>query len=122
MQRKVTIAIDETVYEGLTRIVGRGRSSRFIEDLVRPHVLGSRLEASYRERAGDAARERDATEWIDGLTGDMVRQTLRRAVRQRGSAPRKLGRQISARFAGAGLTEPLPEWRDHRVEPTDLGQ
>ena len=57
------------------RIVGRGRISRFIEDLVRPHVLGSHLEAGYREMADDVARERDASEWINGLTRDMTRET-----------------------------------------------
>ena len=51
-----------------------------------------------------------------------VREILRRAVRQQASEPRKLGAQISARFAGTGLTEPLPELRDHRIEPMDLGQ
>ncbi len=75
MQRKLTITVDEAVYEGLARIVGRGRISRFIEDLVRPHVLGSHLEAGYREMAGDVARERDAAEWVNGLAGDMTRET-----------------------------------------------
>ena len=60
MQRKLTITVDEAVYEGLARIVGRGRISRFIEDLVRPHVLGARLEDGYRAMAADLERERDA--------------------------------------------------------------
>ena len=74
MQRKLTITVDEAVYEGLSRIVGRGRISRFIEDLVRPHVLGEHLEAGYRAMAADTERERDAAEWINGLAGDMVRE------------------------------------------------
>ena len=75
MQRKLTITVDEAVYEGLVRIVGRGRISRFIEDLVRPHVMGEQLEDGYRAMAADAGRERDASEWINGLTGDMARET-----------------------------------------------
>lgn len=75
MQRKLTITVDEAVYEGLARIVGRGRISRFIEDLVRPHVLGEHIEEGYRAMAADADRERDAVEWINGLAGDMVRET-----------------------------------------------
>lgn len=75
MQRKLTITVDEAVYEGLARIVGRGRISRFIEDLVRPHVLGEHIEEGYRAMAADAERERDAVEWINGLAGDMVRET-----------------------------------------------
>ena len=51
-----------------------------------------------------------------------VREILRRAVRELAPAPRKLGAQISARFAGAGLTEALPELRDQRIEPMDVGQ
>nr|NIO71365.1 addiction module antitoxin [Anaerolineae bacterium] len=38
MQKKLTITIDEQVYEGLHAVIGRGRISRFIEDLVRPYV------------------------------------------------------------------------------------
>lgn len=75
MQRKLTITVDEAVYEGLARIVGRGRISRFIEDLVRPHVLGARLEDGYRAMAADLERERDASEWINRLTGDLARET-----------------------------------------------
>ncbi len=51
-----------------------------------------------------------------------VREILRRAVRQPAAVPRKLGSQISARFAGVGLKEPLPEVRGHRIDPMDLGQ
>ncbi len=51
-----------------------------------------------------------------------VREILRRAVRQPVAVPRKLGSQISARFAGVGLKEPLPEVRGHRIDPMDLGQ
>ena len=38
MQKKLTITIDEDVYAGLYRVVGRGKISKFIESLVRPHV------------------------------------------------------------------------------------
>ena len=39
MQKKLTITIDEDVYAGLYRVVGRRKISRFIESLVRPHVV-----------------------------------------------------------------------------------
>ena len=39
MQRKLTITIDEAVYEGLYRKVGPRKIARFIEEIVRPHVL-----------------------------------------------------------------------------------
>ncbi len=38
MQKKLTITIDEEVYKGLHAVIGRGRISRFLEDLARPHV------------------------------------------------------------------------------------
>ena len=55
MHRKLTITIDDDVYQGLHQTVGRGRISRFIEDLVRPHVTSdSALEAAYHAMAADA--------------------------------------------------------------------
>ena len=68
MHKKLTIAVDEIVYDGLNRIIGRGRISQFIEDLVRPHVPGTEIEEGYRAMAADAAREREAAEWIDALS------------------------------------------------------
>ena len=38
MRKKLTITIDEDVYAGLYRVVGRRKISKFIESLVRPHV------------------------------------------------------------------------------------
>ena len=71
MQKKLTITVDEKVYEGLYAVVGRRRISRFIEDLVRPHVLFPDLEAAYREMAQDEERETEALEWAEAMIGDM---------------------------------------------------
>ena len=68
--KKLTITIDEKVYEGLYRRVGRRRISRFLENLARPHVIGEDLEAAYRSMAADELREREATEWSENLVGD----------------------------------------------------
>ena len=65
MQRKLTITVDEQVYDGLHRVVARGRISQFIEALVRPHVMGAEMEESYRLMAQDAEREAEAQEWIE---------------------------------------------------------
>ncbi|OYV96518.1 MAG: addiction module antitoxin [Planctomycetia bacterium 21-64-5] len=75
MQRKLTITIDQRVYEGLHAVVGRRRISGFIESLVRPHVVGKDLEAGYREMARDEAREAEADEWAEGLVGDVADET-----------------------------------------------
>ncbi len=75
MQKKLTITIDEEVYKGLHAVIGRGRISRFLEDLARPHVVSRDLEAAYREMAGDEAREAEADEWAEGLIGDVADDT-----------------------------------------------
>lgn len=74
MNRKLTITVSEAVDEGLHRIIGRGRISRFIEKLVRPHVVPQDIEASYQEMAGDRAREQEALEWSEELIADSSRR------------------------------------------------
>jgi len=71
MAKKLTISVDDDVYDGLHRVVGRGRISRFLEDLARPHVLNSDLEAGYRQMAADESREAEALEWCEGLIRDI---------------------------------------------------
>ncbi len=75
MQKKLTITIDEEVYKGLHAVIGRGRISRFLEDLARPHVVSRELEAAYQEMAGDEVREAEAEEWAEGLIGDVADAT-----------------------------------------------
>ena len=72
MHRKMTITLDEAVYEGLYRTVGKRRMSQFIEDLVRPHVLGDALDEGYRQMAADDAREVEAQDWCNGLANDLA--------------------------------------------------
>ena len=67
MQKKLTITVDETVYRGLYERVGAGRISRFIEDLVRPHVLPRALDDAYAAIARNEERETEALEWSEGL-------------------------------------------------------
>jgi predicted CopG family antitoxin len=73
--KKLTITIDDEVYEGLYRRVGRRRISRFLESLARPHVLSQDLEAAYRAMAADEVREREATEWSESLVSDVADDT-----------------------------------------------
>jgi hypothetical protein len=75
MQKKLTLTIDEEVYEGLRRVIGQRRISRFIEDLVRPHVLKKDLYNAYREMASDAARETEALDWAEATCGDVSDET-----------------------------------------------
>jgi hypothetical protein len=71
MQKKLTITIDEKVYAGLYAVIGRRRISRFIEDLVRPHVIHRDLEAAYQRMAQDEEREAEALEWAEATLGDV---------------------------------------------------
>ena len=71
MQKKLTLTIDEQVYEGLRKVNGPRRISRFIEDLVRPHVVRKGLREAYREMAADRAREAEALDWAEGTCGDL---------------------------------------------------
>jgi predicted CopG family antitoxin len=72
MQKKLTITVDEEVYDGLYRTVGPRRISQFIEDLVRPHVLTPDLSDAYAQMAADEAREAEAEEWSEALLSDLL--------------------------------------------------
>ncbi len=72
MHKRMTITLDEAVYDGLYRTVGKRRMSQFIEDLLKPHVLDTALDAGYRAMAADAEREAEAQAWINGLVADLA--------------------------------------------------
>ena len=59
------------MYEGLQKVIGRRRISRFIEDLLRPHVLGQDLEAAYQQMAQDEEREAEALVWAEATVSDV---------------------------------------------------
>ena len=67
----MTITLDESVYDGLYRTIGKRQMSQFIEDLVRPYVVSEALDAGYQAMANDSLREKDASEWINALNKDM---------------------------------------------------
>jgi predicted CopG family antitoxin len=75
MHKKMTISLDEAVYEGLYRMIGKRKISQFIEDLVRPHVLDTSLDDGYKAMATDAIREAEASEWCNAIAGDMANAT-----------------------------------------------
>lgn len=70
MQKKLTISIDEQVYNGLYAVVGKGAISQFIEDLLRPYVVEDQLDAAYKRMAEDQERETEALAWSEALIGD----------------------------------------------------
>ena len=74
MHKKMTITLDEAVYEGLWRTIGKRKMSQFIEDLLRPHVLGNSLDVGYKAMAQDHGREAEAIEWANALAKDMTNE------------------------------------------------
>ena len=72
MHKRMTITIDEAVYDGLYRTIGKRRMSQFIEDLLRPHVMDSALDDGYRAMAADKSREAEAMQWCNAVAADMA--------------------------------------------------
>lgn len=72
MSKKLTITVDDDVYQGLHSVIGRRRISRFLNDLARPHVMNRDIVEGYRAMAADEAREHEAAEWVENLTGDVA--------------------------------------------------
>jgi predicted CopG family antitoxin len=70
MQRKMTISVDEAVYQGLLAVIGKRKMSKYISDLVRPYVLEEAMEAGYQAMAADKEREAEAKEWINAYMGE----------------------------------------------------
>jgi predicted CopG family antitoxin len=75
MQKKLTITIEASVYDGLHKVIGRRNISQFIENLVRPHVTDTDLDAAYLAMAMDEAREAEALEWAEATIGDVAHAT-----------------------------------------------
>lgn len=75
MQKKLTITIDEEIYEGLHTRVGRGKIGKFVEELVRPHVIKEDLESAYKQMSKDVGREKKALEWAEATFGDNTDET-----------------------------------------------
>jgi predicted CopG family antitoxin len=75
MQKKLTITVDEEVYEGLYKTVGPRKISKFVQELVRPHVVRPNLESAYAEMAKDKKREKEAIEWAESTFKDITNET-----------------------------------------------
>jgi hypothetical protein len=65
--KKITITLDDDVYQGLHATIGRGNISRFLSNIARPHVVQGDIAAGYAAMAADAQREAEAQEWTEAL-------------------------------------------------------
>ena len=70
--KKLTITVDDKVYKGLHKIIGKGKISRFLNDLARPHVVDKDLQEAYKQMAADEAREGFADEWGEAFISDSL--------------------------------------------------
>ena len=75
MQKKLTLTIDQEIYEALHRRIGPRKISGFIESVVRPLVIEDDLEDGYRQLAADEQSEREAKEWMDGTFEDWINES-----------------------------------------------
>ncbi len=75
MQKKLTITVDEEIYEGLYKTIGPRKISKFVQELVRPHVVRPNLESAYAEMAKDEKREKQAMEWTEITFQDITDET-----------------------------------------------
>lgn len=72
MQKKLTITVDEAVYKGLHKTIGPRKISKFVEELVRPHVVRPNLEQAYSQMSKDKKRESDALDWAETTFKDIA--------------------------------------------------
>ncbi|MBI4384463.1 MAG: addiction module antitoxin [Nitrospinae bacterium] len=80
MQKKLTITVGEDVYEGLHKTIGPRKISKFVEELVRPHVVRPNLELAYSKMSKDKKRETEALDWAESTFKDIAREKRRGLV------------------------------------------
>jgi hypothetical protein len=68
--KKITITLDDDVYQGLHATIGPGNISRFLSNIARPHVVQEDIVAGYAAMAADVQREAEAQEWTESLLND----------------------------------------------------
>jgi len=71
MRKKLTVTIDEEVYNGLHREIGSRKISGFIEKIVRPYVVFPDMESAYAEKAASEQAELEALEWAEQTFRDI---------------------------------------------------
>jgi hypothetical protein len=71
MARKLTILLDDQVYERLHAVAGRRRVGRLVEQLVRDRLLCEDLDGAYAALAADERREAEAFDWAEATLGDV---------------------------------------------------
>jgi len=71
-KQKVTIALDEQIYQGLVEKVGKRKIGAYLSQIARPHVIISDLDQVYAAMAADESREREVQDWQDAPIDTVV--------------------------------------------------
>jgi hypothetical protein len=71
VSRKLTILLDDRIYDRLHAAAGKRRVGRFVEQLVRDRLLDEDLDGAYAALAAEEEREAEALEWADATLGDV---------------------------------------------------
>jgi hypothetical protein len=71
LPRKLTILLDDRVYERLHAAAGRRRVGRFVEQLVRDRLLRDELDSAYAALAAEELREAEGLEWAEATLEDV---------------------------------------------------
>lgn len=80
MHKRMTISIDETVYEGLIRVIGRRKISQFLEALARRTSSTTTSSPDSRPWLPIRHGEREALAWSNALIGDAIDEARRGLV------------------------------------------
>ena len=76
MANRVTISLEQHVYDELCRAAGPLEVSDFIASLLKPREAQNRktwdIEEGYRRMAADVDREAEAVEWMEGTAEAVV--------------------------------------------------
>jgi hypothetical protein len=75
LPRKLTILLDDRVYERLHAAAGRRRVGRFVEQLVRDRLLPDDLDAAYAAMGAEERRESEAFDWAEATLEDVDDET-----------------------------------------------
>ena len=70
MQKKLTITVQQDTYDGLYRVVGARHISRFIEDLVTPHLAPAPVKEGWAALAAyerETGLDQEALDWSEAL-------------------------------------------------------
>jgi hypothetical protein len=73
MQKKLTLSIDAEIYEALHKVAGKRKIGRFIENLVRPHIMSLELPKASKHKIQDKYQENETLPWVEATLRDVVK-------------------------------------------------